>query len=283
MEGQPPGLPPKDAEQAPDTSKDAGITSPSATAATPEEMANMTRDLEGQGVINGSEKRITAEDAEKSQAEKEAANSALIDTMVESFDTQGQYGFVVGENSKDTSPLTPEQEKIQQTIDKLKQQNEQLGGKLLTELKSDTVDFYLINATHRVFESYYSKWYERTVNTEVPAVVGVDSVRGPMIISGGAAYELESRIEGSTSTIDRQEGDNVDNLDDMARNNYKGFGSFDKVQSGADLALFSNLHEVAIGNIVSGQRTEKTKDEYSGKALDAISAGDTLIAASKAS
>lgn len=42
-------------------------------------------------------KRITAEDAEKSQAEKEAANSALIDTMVESFDTQGQYGVVVGE------------------------------------------------------------------------------------------------------------------------------------------------------------------------------------------
>lgn len=57
-------------------------------------------------------KRITAEDAEKSQAEKEAAMSKLMDEMEASVETQGQYFIRLGDKVRSTEETQQEHQRI---------------------------------------------------------------------------------------------------------------------------------------------------------------------------
>lgn len=86
MEEHSPGGPPRDAD-----------------ATAPKDLSLPDHPL---GSEAGSEKRITAEDAEKSRVEKEAAMSKLMDDMEASVETQGQYFIRLG----DKVPLTQTQQ-----------------------------------------------------------------------------------------------------------------------------------------------------------------------------
>lgn len=186
-------------------------------------------------------------------------------------------GIVEGVQSKDTSPLTPEQEKITQMIDKLKIQNEQLDGGLLTVIDSDQGQFYAFNYFPRLpMPGVLVKPGFATV------VAGVDSARGSMIVSGPAADELSDRYHGRSGNAD---SNNIDEIVAKTKNSDgdKAPSTFTLVSSDKDLGLFGGFYEDAIRIAVEKQRELQTKRQYVPKSLDIVSRGDAMIASAKAS
>ena len=87
---------------------------PEAPAVTSDQAEVLRGSLEASGVISPTESgnRMTAEDAQRSRVEKEAAMSGLMDDMEASVETQGQYFIRLG----DKVPLTQTQQETRSRI-----------------------------------------------------------------------------------------------------------------------------------------------------------------------
>lgn len=185
-----------------------------------------------------------------------------------------------GVQSKDTSPLTPEQEQIQQTIDKLKIQNEELDGRLVTVLDSDEGQFYLINSTigsRGLEEPSPGIQVYRTFS------VGVDSVRGPMILSGLAADVLADRHKGRRRIDGGVDSNNVDEIVRKTESSTIHAPSrLRLVSEKTDIGLFGGLYDRAIQYAAHDQREDQIRKQYVPQTLDIISGGDSQITAAKA-
>ncbi len=127
-------------------------------------------------------KRLTAEDAERSKAEKEAAMSKLMDDMEASVETQGQYFVRLG----DKVPLTQPQQETQ-SVD--------------TEIETGVVDqrVLILNALE---DDPHIKGYSRAIMIIRDGIKIVKMDRKSGGTSFGLKYDIISKLKAGSEPVE---------------------------------------------------------------------------------